>query len=54
MIELLCPCLALYYGVHSLQVGGVGTDRQPDVLVGQAVQALIVSSQVVLYVTRTL
>ena len=54
MVELLSARLALHYGVHSLEVGGVGADGQSDVLVGHPVKALLVRAQMVLHVAGAL
>lgn len=53
-VELLGLGLPLHHRVRSLQVGGVGHQRQRDVAVGHAVDAAMVHPQVVLDISRTL
>lgn len=53
-VELLGLGLPLHHRVCSLQVGGVGHQRQSDVAVGHTVDAPMVHPQVVLDISRTL
>lgn len=53
-VELFGFGLALNHGVHSLEVRGVGHQRQSNVPVCDAVYTTMVHAQVVLHVSRTL
>lgn len=53
-VELLSLGLSLHHRVHSLQVRGVGHQRQRDVPVRHAVDATMVHSQMVLDVAGAL
>lgn len=53
-VKLLGLGLSLHHGVHGLQVGGVGHQRQRDVPVRHAVDSPVIHSQMVLDVAGAL